>query len=116
VGAVLTFGRVHLALTVDDREPPRRRVAAVDARGPADPTTDNIPAVRPPEREGGRLFARHRDTEPDPEAVAAGAANPEQGAAPSKGTSRRTRTGGEPPTSEQDVAPAGNEPPEQKQD
>jgi hypothetical protein len=110
---------VHLALTVEGREPQRRRVAAVDARGPADPTTDNIPAVRPPEREGGRLFARHRDTEPDPEAVTAGAAAPEQGAAPSsgsKGKSRRTRTRADPPTSEQDVAAAGNEPPEQKQD
>jgi hypothetical protein len=118
-GAVLTFGRVHLALTVEGREPQRRRVAAVDARGPADPTTDNIPAVRPPEREGGRLFARHRDTEPDPEAVTAGAAAPEQGAAPSsgsKGKPRRTRTRADPPTSEQDVAAAGIEPPEQKQD
>jgi hypothetical protein len=119
VGAVLTFGRVHLALTVEGREPQRRRVAAVDARGPADPTTDNIPAVRPPERESGRLFARHRDTEPDPEAVAAGAVAPEEGAAGSsgaKGRSRRTRTRDEPPTSEQDVGPAGNAPPEQKQD
>ena len=45
-GAVLTFGRVHVALTVEGREP-RQHVAAVDARGPADPTTDNIPAVQP---------------------------------------------------------------------
>ena len=59
-GALLTFGRVHVALTVDEREPRRRRVAAVDARGPADPTTDNIPAVTPPEREGRRLFAREK--------------------------------------------------------
>jgi len=87
VGAVLTFGRVHMAVTVEGREPRRRRVAAVDARGPADPTTDNIPAVRPPEREGGRLFARHRVTEPETEPVPAG-----------------------------EGEPAGNEPPEQKQD
>jgi peptidoglycan/LPS O-acetylase OafA/YrhL len=60
VGALLTFGRVHVAVTVDEREPRRRRVAAVDARGPADPTTDNIPAVTPPEREGRRLFAREK--------------------------------------------------------
>jgi peptidoglycan/LPS O-acetylase OafA/YrhL len=59
-GALLTFGRVHVALTVEDREPRQRRVAAVDARGPADPTTDNIPAVTLPEREGRRLFARDK--------------------------------------------------------
>jgi peptidoglycan/LPS O-acetylase OafA/YrhL len=62
-GAVLTFGRVHFALTVEERTPRRRRVAAVDARGPADPTTDNIPAVTPPERESRRLFARDRSEE-----------------------------------------------------
>jgi hypothetical protein len=60
VGAVLTFGRVHLSLTVEGREPRRQRVAAVDARGPADPTTDNIPAVTPEPAAGGRLFARDR--------------------------------------------------------
>jgi hypothetical protein len=69
-GAVLTVGRVHVALMVEGREPPHR-VAAVDARGPADPTTDNIPAVPPPEREGGRLFGRSRQQEPEePEQVA----------------------------------------------
>jgi peptidoglycan/LPS O-acetylase OafA/YrhL len=88
VGAVLTFSRVHLAVMVEGREPRRRRVAAVDARGPADPTTDNIPAVRPQEREGGRLFARNRNTEPEETAAA-------------------------PP---EDAEPAGNEPPEQKQE
>jgi hypothetical protein len=61
-GALLTYGRVHVALTVEEREPRRRRVAAVDARGPADPTTDNIPAVTP-EREGRRLFAREKPAE-----------------------------------------------------
>jgi hypothetical protein len=60
VGAVLTFGRVHLSLTVEGREPRRRHVAAVDARGPADPTTDNIPAVTPEPASGGRLFGRDR--------------------------------------------------------
>jgi peptidoglycan/LPS O-acetylase OafA/YrhL len=85
-GAVLTFGRVHFALMVDEREPRRRRVAAVDARGPADPTTDNIPAVKPPERESRRLFARDRTEEKPTAAV----------------------------TEEQE--PAGNEPSEKKQD
>ena len=60
----------------------------MDARGPADPTTDNVPVVRPEEREGGRLFGRSRSTEPEETAAA-------------------------PP---EDVEPAGNEPPEQKQE
>ena len=88
VGAVLTFGRVHLSLTVEGREPRRQRVAAVDARGPADPTTDNIPAVKPEPTAGGRLFARDRTPPATEEA-------PE----------------------ETETAPvAGNEAPEQKQD
>jgi hypothetical protein len=68
-GAVLTFGRVHVSLTVEGREPRRQRVAAVDARGPADPTTDNIPVVKPEGAAsgGGRLFARDRTPEPEPE-------------------------------------------------
>lgn len=80
-GAVLTFGRVHVAFTVEARER-RRHVAAVDARGPAEPTTDNIPAVRPEhvpergEREGGRLFGRDRDAATKPgRGVGASAAN-----------------------------------------
>jgi hypothetical protein len=63
VGALLIYGKVHLSLTVEGREPRRRHVAAVDARGPADPTTDNIPAVRPEEASGGRLFGRQRAPE-----------------------------------------------------
>jgi hypothetical protein len=86
-GALLTFGRVHFAIAVEEREPRRQRVAAVDARGPADPTTDNIPAVKPTEREGKRLFARERTTDGEPETAAV-----------------------------TDDAAAGNEPPEQKQD
>jgi hypothetical protein len=66
IGAVLTFGRVHLSLTVEGREPRRTHVAAVDARGPADPTTDNIPAVKPETPSGKRLFSRERSA-PDPE-------------------------------------------------
>jgi hypothetical protein len=73
-GAVLTYGRVHLSLTVEGREPRRTRVAAVDARGPADPTTDNVPVVKP--EGGGRLFGRDRtpssekETEPESAPVA----------------------------------------------
>jgi hypothetical protein len=75
-GAVLTFGRVHLALTVEGREP-RQHVSAVDARGPQDPTTDNVPMVSPDDREpGGRLFARDRAPDPENGAVAATAAEP----------------------------------------
>ena len=99
-GAVLTFGRVRVALTVEGRE--RQHVAAVDARGPQDPTTDNIPAV-PPERSGpgaGRLFVRDPEPAPEQEAEPAGA-----------------RVGGESAQADaQDDAPAGNEPPEPKQD
>jgi hypothetical protein len=97
-GALLTFGRVHLALTVEGREPHRQHVAAVDARGPADPTTDNVPAVKPAERDraaGARLFGRERDTEP-----AAPVAKAERAASPA---ARQAPAG-------------GNEPPEQKQD
>ena len=45
-GAVLTFGRVHVALTVEGRDQ-RRHVSAVDARGPQDPTTDSHEPVAP---------------------------------------------------------------------
>jgi hypothetical protein len=73
LGAVLTFGRVHLALTVEGRDQ-RRHVSAVDARGPQDPTTDNHEPVVPAEREGGRLFARERTPAPQPEPAATPAA------------------------------------------
>jgi hypothetical protein len=56
VGALLTFGRVHLALTVEGRDQ-RRHVSAVDARGPADPTTE---AHEPVTSDRKRLFARER--------------------------------------------------------
>ncbi len=67
LGAVLTFGRVHLALTVEGRDQ-RRHVSAVDARAPQDPTTDTHEAVAPPS-ERQRLFARERSPEPEPAAV-----------------------------------------------
>ena len=44
VGAVLTFGRVHLALMVEGRDP-RHHFSAVDARGEPDATTDSHAAV-----------------------------------------------------------------------
>lgn len=73
-GAVLTFGRVHLALTVEGRDP-RRRVAAVDARGPKDQTTDSEPVLVPAERPAGkRLFGRERTGEPEAAPAATGAA------------------------------------------
>ena len=84
IGAVLTFGRVHLSLTVEGREPRRTHVAAVDARGPADPTTENHPVVAPEEdaepegeRPAKRLFARERPPEPETDPVAAGNEPPE---------------------------------------
>lgn len=71
LGAVLTFGRVHLALTVEGRDQ-RRHVSAVDARGPQEQVTDSHEPVAPAEREGARLFARER--KPEPEAEPAGSA------------------------------------------
>jgi len=62
LGALLTFGRVHLALTVEGRDQ-RRHVPAVDARGPQEPTTDSHEAVVPDKRQ--RLFARERTAEPE---------------------------------------------------
>jgi len=99
VGAVLTFGRVHVSLTVEGRERERQRVAAVDARGPADPTTDNVPAVKPEKASGAaRLFARDRTPEPETEPVTPAG---DSAAEPSDAT---------------DAPAAGNEPPEPKQD
>jgi len=68
LGAVLTFGRVHLALTVEGRDQ-RRHVSAVDARGPHDPTTESHEAVAPSGRQ--RLFARDRPPEEDAAAAPA---------------------------------------------
>ena len=53
VGAVLTFGRVQLALTVEGRDP-RQHVSAVDARGAAG-CDDGQPG-----RRGGRARAGRR--------------------------------------------------------
>jgi hypothetical protein len=71
LGAVLTFGRVRVALTVEGRDK-RRHVPAVDARGPEEPTTDTHDAVAPAERQ--RLFARERTPETGTEPAAAPAA------------------------------------------
>jgi hypothetical protein len=69
LGAVLTFGRVRLALTVEGRDV-RRHVSAVDARGPKDQTTESHePVVPETERETQRLFARDRASEPEPAAT-----------------------------------------------
>jgi hypothetical protein len=65
VGAVLTFGRVHLAFTVEGHDP-RRRVAAVDARGPKDKTTESDAPLVPDERgAGARLFGRGQTADRD---------------------------------------------------
>jgi hypothetical protein len=83
-GGLLTYGRVRVAFTVEEREV-AQRVSAVDARGPADPTTENHPIVvpddeAPEERPAGRLFTRARKPEPGAETsdpVAAGNEPPE---------------------------------------
>jgi hypothetical protein len=70
LGALLTYGRVGLAFTVEGRDK-RRHVSAVDARGTPDPTTESH---EPVERE--RLFARQRsprhDAQPEPAPAPAG--------------------------------------------
>ena len=82
-GGLLTYGRVRVAFTVEEREAPTR-VSAVDARGPADPTTENHPVVASEEdeepegeRPAKRLFARERPPEPVTDPVAAGNEPPE---------------------------------------
>jgi hypothetical protein len=108
IGAVLTFGRVHLALTVEGRDA-RHHVSAVDARRSAGQTTDSQPSVpaepEPAAEAGGgrgrRLFARSATPpeetggEPAPEAAGdARAAAPEPSAdaapeAPARGGNPR---------------------------
>ena len=63
LGAVLTFGRVHLALTVEGRDQ-RRHVSAVDARAPQDPTTDSHEPVVPAGARRPREPERALDREP----------------------------------------------------
>jgi hypothetical protein len=67
LGALLTYGRVGLAFTVEGRDK-RRHVSAVDARGAPDPTTESH---EPVERQ--RLFAREPSPEQDSEPQPAGA-------------------------------------------
>jgi hypothetical protein len=86
LGAVLTFGRVRLAVTVESRDQ-RRHVAAVDARGPQDPTTDSHEPVVPVERQ--RLFAREQPTEPAPEPAGVRAAGETAPTEPVKPRRRR---------------------------
>jgi hypothetical protein len=61
LGAVLTFGRVRLAFSVEGRDK-RRHVSAVDARQPPDQTTEAHEPVAPVERQP--LFARERAPAP----------------------------------------------------
>jgi hypothetical protein len=79
VGAVLTFSRVSLALTVEGRDR-RRHVPAVDARGEADQPTSEGAAVPPSTAGAGAgLFARTRrplETRP-PSAPPSGASAPD---------------------------------------
>jgi hypothetical protein len=110
-GAVLTFGRVHLALTVEGRETERRHVAAVDARGPIEDTTETA-AVKPrdgePEaRKPARLFARERSGNGTADTAAAG---------DKPGTERAAVTGDAPATKRPAHRRAGKQAPEPKQD
>ena len=70
LGAVLTFGRVRVALTLEGRDQ-RRHVAAVDARAPQEQTTDSHEPVVPAEPERARLFAREQAPEQELEPAGA---------------------------------------------
>lgn len=94
LGAVLTFGRVHLALTVEGRDE-RRHVSAVDARGPQEPTTDSHDPVVPAERQ--RLFAREKTPEQEPEPAA-----PAGETGPTTPIKPKRRAGKEPAEEKQD--------------
>jgi hypothetical protein len=77
-GTVLSFGRVSLAVEVEGREP-RQRVAAVDHRPPTTETGQAVP--RPA-------------TGPGPDDTAATVADePEQGPAPGRSTTGRSKRG-----------------------
>ena len=67
LGALLTYGRVGLAFTVEGRDK-RRHVSAVDARGTPDSTTESHESV-----ERRRLFARERSSEQDAQSQSAAA-------------------------------------------
>jgi hypothetical protein len=99
LGAVLTFGRLHVALTVEGRDQ-RRHVSAVDARGPRDQTTDSHEPVVPAEPGRERLFARERTPEPDLESAGAEAAGAET--APTTPVKPRRRGGKAPAEEKQD--------------
>jgi hypothetical protein len=92
-GAVLTFGRVHVALTVEGRDQ-RRHVSVVDARGSQEPVTDSHEVVPEPERDSRALFTSPRPPEPEsgPErtgARAAGDNGPEAPARPRRRGGKR---------------------------
>jgi hypothetical protein len=111
-GAVLTLGRLHVAVELERRRP--RHVAAVDARGPKDQTTESNPVVSEQRPAGQRLFARGAgadtggdgdpDTGDDSQPVAEAETEPQATAV----TERTRRTRGR-------TRAAGNGTPEQKQ-
>ena len=59
-GAVLVFGRVRFAVTVEGRDP-RQRVSAVDARGQRDDTTTGSHEPVKPAGRGSSLFGARRE-------------------------------------------------------
>jgi hypothetical protein len=92
LGALLTYGRVGLAFTVEGRDK-RRHVSAVDARGTPDPTTESHESG-----ERRRLFARERSREQNAQPRAAGA---------SPGTETEEKTTPTKPKRRGGKAPAG---------
>jgi hypothetical protein len=94
-GALLTYGRVGVAFTLEGRDK-RRHVSAVDAREPSDETTEAHEPVAPV---GQRLFARERKPAPDAEPAGARATGETEETTP---VTRRRRGGKAPAEEKQD--------------
>jgi hypothetical protein len=101
LGAVLTFGRVRIALTVEGRDQ-RRHVSAVDARRREEQTTDSQEPVALLERETQRLFARERAREPETIEPESAAVRARADAGPRKPPKPARRAGKAEPEEKQD--------------
>jgi hypothetical protein len=98
-GALLTFGRVRVALTLEGRDQ-RRHVSVVDARGSQDPVTDSHEAGPDPERENRALFTRPHPPEPDPEPEPERSGARAAGGSGQEAPARPRRRGGKQPAEE----------------
>jgi hypothetical protein len=92
-GAILTFGRVHVALMVEGRDQ-RRHVSVVDARGTREPVSDSHEAASAGERDSRTLFARPRarasDSDPDATGARAAGETAPEAVKPPRGAGKAT--------------------------